>query len=466
MRSFDLKVWAFIFIWLGVWILSYIVEYVHHASVWFPPAGLTFAALLVIGKRILPALFICAVVSTMWTGVLYHLDETAIQLIVPGAVFAVTHITPYYLGTLILKRLAHIPYSDLPRLVLAFLVIAVVCSFVTAFLVLWGLELTNLIPEADIAGTWLPFWIGDMTGVIALGPVFIGLLLKYHPVPEIDIGELRTMSNPGNVSQFVCKLFLCGLLITAIMFFSYYVPVKESYFAIFFVLIPIMWISYTESPTRIAISIALFSTYVVFLVNLLGLMQNVMVYQFAICSISASAFFYISIPTLLAHNQDLQQKTQTDALTGVASRHYLLEKATVLVRECQNANRPLALIILDIDKFKQINDTFGHSRGDEALKEVTLLVRSHLRDADFLARYGGDEFVILLPETALQKARNITERILNNILLANILPNQSLSCSFGISELRENEDFGQLFERADQALYRAKESGRSQVQCG
>ncbi len=464
--AFDKKGLIFVVSWLGIWILGYIVEYVHHASVWFPPAGLTFAALLIAGKKIIPPLTVCAIVSTMWTGVLYQLDFTSLQLIVPGLVFAVTHIIPYFIGASILKRLANLPRSDLPKLVLAFLVIAVVSSFITSFLVILGLVFTNLMSASDIAVTWLPFWIGDMTGIIALAPVFMGILLKFYPDPEFDIGELRMMSKQGDVCHFIFKLFLCGLLVTLIMGFAYYVPVNESHFAIFFMLIPIMWISYTESPTRIAITIASISTYVVFLVNIFGLINSVMVYQFSICTISASAFFYISIPTLLAHNQDLQLKTQTDALTGVSSRQYLLEKAKEYIDYCLIGGTPLTMIVLDIDKFKQINDTFGHTSGDSALKKVASLASSYLRDSDLLARYGGDEFVILLPKTTLEDAKEISERILQGVVLANIFPEQPLSCSFGVAELRKTDDFEQLFERADQALYQAKNAGRNQVQCG
>lgn len=463
--AFDKKGLIFIVSWLGIWILSYVVEYVHHASVWFPPAGLTFAALLIVGKKIIPPLAVCAIISTIWTGVLYQLDFTALQLIIPGVIFALTHIIPYFIGASILKRLAMLPNSDLPKLVLAFLVIAVVDSFVTSFLVIFGLVISNLMNAADIAGTWLPFWIGDMTGIIALAPVFMGILLKYFPNPEFDIGELSMMLRPGNVCQFILKLFQCALLVTVIMTFSYFYPVDESHFAIFFMLIPVMWISYTESPARIAITIASISTYVVFLVNMFGLIESVMVYQFAICTISASAFFYISIPTLLAHNQDLQQKTQTDALTGVASRQYLLEKAKENIKHCLLDGISLTMIVVDIDKFKQINDTFGHAGGDSALKKVASLASSYLRDSDLLARYGGDEFVILLPKTTLEEAKEISERILRGIVLANIFPEQPVSCSFGIAQWQQADDFYQLFERADRALYQAKNSGRNQVQC-
>ncbi|WP_166434195.1 sensor domain-containing diguanylate cyclase [Vibrio viridaestus] len=465
LSSYDKQALTFIIVWLGVWLLGYIVEYVHHASVWFPPAGLTFAALLVVGRKIIPPLVVCAVISTMWTGVLYQLDFTAYELIVPGLVFAVTHITPYFIAATILRRLANSSECELPKLALVFLITAVISSFITSFLVIWGLVITGLMAQSDIAMTWLPFWIGDMTGIIALGPVFMGILLKYYPSPQVDIGELKTISLPGNISQFVMKLALCCVIVTLIMAFSYYYPVNESHFAIFFMLIPLMWIAYTETPARIAISVALFSTYIVFLVNLFGLMQNVMVYQFAICTIAASTFFYISIPSLLAHNQDLQVKTQTDALTGVASRNYLMERTLLFIHGCESSHQPLAMIVFDIDHFKAINDRLGHSNGDKGLKKVAKIASSYLRENDLLARYGGDEFVIVLPNTDQGEAQEISERILRGIRLAQVFPEVLLSCSFGVAQMENGDDFARLFERADRALYLAKNSGRSQVRC-
>ncbi|MDC0612726.1 GGDEF domain-containing protein, partial [Vibrio sp.] len=99
------------------------------------------------------------------------------------------------------------------------------------------------------------------------------------------------------------------------------------------------------------------------------------------------------------------------------------------------------------------------------LKKVAKIASSYLRENDLLARYGGDEFVIVLPNTDQGEAQEISERILRGIRLAQVFPEVLLSCSFGVAQMENGDDFARLFERADRALYLAKNSGRSQVRC-
>jgi diguanylate cyclase (GGDEF)-like protein len=466
-ESIKQRAWAqslvFVAAWLGVWFLAYVVEYVNHASVWFPPAGLTFAALLVVGLRVVPALVVCGIISTIWAGFLYHLDSTIPELFIAGIVFSATHIVPYFIATHILKRLANHSVSQLPALVIIFLIVAVISTLLATFAILFGLAFTGLMSYADIATAWMPFWVGDMAGVIAMGPVFVAILSRLYPQPQFWIGELRDISDINKSDRFASKLLICCVLLTAVMLVAYRYTVPETNFAIFVMLIPLMWISYTESPVRIAITVALFSFYVAFLVNLFGLMDHVIVYQFAICIVAASAFFYLSIPSLLANNQNLRHRALTDNLTGVASRDHLVHQAQFEVMKSHTEGNPLALIVFDLDNFKPINDVLGHVEGDKALTKVSRTARLQLRKTDLLGRYGGDEFVILMPDSTLEQAVQKAERIRQEIQKLTFSHALQLSCSFGVSELRDGDDFITLFERADSALYKAKREGRNRV---
>lgn len=160
----------------------------------------------------------------------------------------------------------------------------------------------------------------------------------------------------------------------------------------------------------------------------------------------------------------LTELARRDALTGVYNRRYFLELA---VREFQRSERyglPLSLILLDVDNFKQINDTYGHAVGDEVLVNLAEILRSSLRGFDTLARYGGEEFVIMLPETSLVGAGNVAERIRRSVERAPADFFAELTISAGVSELKQDTaGLDDLLGQADRALYQAKEGGRNLV---
>ena len=167
----------------------------------------------------------------------------------------------------------------------------------------------------------------------------------------------------------------------------------------------------------------------------------------------------------------------TDALTGVQNRRYFDHRCPIEVSQARRYKRPLACMFLDIDKFKRINDTYGHQTGDDVLMNVATVIRSQLRGGDTIARYGGEEFVVLLPQTDMYHACQIAERIRGCIAEENIYANSvhsiNLTISIGISMLPlEDTTAGnrQLADRmvaaADKALYQAKHGGRNRVICG
>ena len=167
----------------------------------------------------------------------------------------------------------------------------------------------------------------------------------------------------------------------------------------------------------------------------------------------------------------------TDALTGVQNRRYFEHRCQIEISQSRRHNHPLACMFLDIDKFKCINDTYGHQTGDEVLMSVANFIQTQLRAGDTIARYGGEEFVALLPQTDMYHAHQIAERIRRCIAEENIYANSghsiNLTISIGLSMLPvEDPSVGdrQLAERmvaaADKALYQAKHGGRNRVICG
>jgi diguanylate cyclase (GGDEF)-like protein len=154
----------------------------------------------------------------------------------------------------------------------------------------------------------------------------------------------------------------------------------------------------------------------------------------------------------------------TDSLTGITNRR---EFNTILAREVAHAARydtPLSLVMFDIDHFKHVNDTFGHDIGDEVLKDVTGLVKVSIRAADIFARWGGEEFMLLMPQTNLQAAITVAEKLRGVIADHHFHKLDRLTASFGASAFGRDDDTHSLLKRVDDALYRAKENGRNRVE--
>ena len=172
---------------------------------------------------------------------------------------------------------------------------------------------------------------------------------------------------------------------------------------------------------------------------------------------------------LSAARDRIQEMAFTDALTGLTNRHYFNR---ALAREYENALRycyPLSCILLDLDGFKEINDRLGHLAGDHALAQVGRVIRASVRKGDVAARFGGDEFVLLLPHTDAAGARTVAERIRTGLSEEETAgpspPELLLSASFGIASLGPDRPHSQeeLIDQADHALYRAKRRGKNTI---
>ena len=138
-----------------------------------------------------------------------------------------------------------------------------------------------------------------------------------------------------------------------------------------------------------------------------------------------------------------------------------------LAKEIARSNRykhPFSLVLFDVDCFKSINDSRGHEAGDEVLKAIASLVSSNIRKIDIFARWGGDEFVLILPGIAIEQANLVSEKLRQSISQMQTLPDTSVTCSFGVAEYRSGDSLTVLLAEADGALYNAKKSGRNRVE--
>lgn len=166
--------------------------------------------------------------------------------------------------------------------------------------------------------------------------------------------------------------------------------------------------------------------------------------------------------------QAYKELANTDPLTGIPNRRLFFELSKKHFELTRLRNQPLSLLMIDVDDFKQINDTYGHLAGDKVLKHIVNLFRARLREKDLLARYAGDEFAVLLPDTHAEAARKTAEalqKILRETPYATVEGTEiSVTLSIGVSEHRDEDICEELLQNADKALYHAKELGRNRVE--
>lgn len=166
-------------------------------------------------------------------------------------------------------------------------------------------------------------------------------------------------------------------------------------------------------------------------------------------------------------NQQVFEKASKDALTGAFSKGALLEKGPESVKRADVLTEPLSVITFDIDHFKKINDNFGHPGGDYVLKELGQLIQSKLvRSNDYFARFGGEEFVIILQATPIKTAHEVAERIRQTVemhLFSFEGKSIRVTISIGVSTKVLTDTWEKMYNRADQALYQSKQSGRNKV---
>lgn len=176
--------------------------------------------------------------------------------------------------------------------------------------------------------------------------------------------------------------------------------------------------------------------------------------------------------TLLEHIETIQTTSRTDQLTGMYNRRHLMAEGYRILGVSLRAGRPCSCLMLDIDHFKNVNDTHGHPVGDKYLIHIAGRIASAIRETDMAARFGGEEFVVIAPNASLAEAANLAERIresvaANPLRLGQLVINNTVS--LGVAEFDPEPQFGSniledMIEKADKALYRAKQCGRNRVE--
>lgn len=187
--------------------------------------------------------------------------------------------------------------------------------------------------------------------------------------------------------------------------------------------------------------------------------------RFVFASLLITFIVVIMDLALLQSDKNFEKISTTDALTNIHNRGSIQERVLNAIKESEHHTHQLSLILFDIDDFKKINGTMGHRIGDDVLKKIAKETDAILRETDSFGRWGGEEFLIVLPQTSQNEALSVAEKVRQLIAGLTFSQGVKTSCSFGVSTSEdEHHSYDSLFERADRAMYKAKELGKNRVE--
>jgi diguanylate cyclase (GGDEF)-like protein len=186
----------------------------------------------------------------------------------------------------------------------------------------------------------------------------------------------------------------------------------------------------------------------------------------ALCMLITGVVLTLTNITINRYQRRLEEMATTDKLTGLANRQACELFADQAMKLARRNQEPLSAILIDIDHFKQVNDRYGHLAGDAVIKQLAETIQGCLRESDFLCRWGGEEYLLLMKGCDLNRAQIIAEHLRTTVKEAPIVHEGvsiTVTISLGVAEHRDEESNTVMFGRADEALYRAKASGRDRV---
>jgi two-component system cell cycle response regulator len=229
-------------------------------------------------------------------------------------------------------------------------------------------------------------------------------------------------------------------------------------------LIPNRWIYMVFVSVTVSISFFALSAHYLKDVKLSELSASI-VYLIIVIILSGISSYRINYFKRMQfiYNKKLVEMSIHDPLTGIFNRFKFDEELRDWISYSKRYKTPMSLVIFDFDDFKKINDNYGHLEGDKVLIEAVKLIKSNIRSTDVFARWGGEEFVVLLPNTEKQPALELTERLRTAVAGHTFDNAGNITCSFGVASLKEHDDFSSLLHRADKMLYVAKYAGKNTV---
>ena len=424
--------------------LSLRLAFIHpSASVVWPPTGIALAALLVLGMRFWPAILAGAFVVNVTTA---GSTLTSLGIATGNTLEAVV-------GCWLVARFAGGRNAfDTPGSVFRFAALAATLSTcISATMGVTSLAIGGFVGWAQYASVWITWWLGDACGALIVAPLL--LLWAGRPLPAWDRRRAFELA----------ALFLLLGATAAAVFGGYLRAWGQNEPRTYLCAPFLIWAALRFNQRKAATAMCLLSAIAV-AGTLRGTGPFVVASQNASLLHLHSFLGIMSLMTLVFAAEVAERRRQehrvhflavSDALTGLANYRSLVEVLDAEVKRYGRSGRPFAVLMLDLDELKKVNDRYGHLAGNRAICRVADVLRMQCREVDTAARYGGDEFALVLPETGRESAMQVARRI--SQCLADQTEGPKLSVSIGVAVHPEDgQTIEQLLGSADRALYQEK----------
>lgn len=457
---------TFLYVATGKLSFSLFQDHESLSSMFFIPEGISFAFILTFGPIVLPAIILAQLTLS------YSSDSHLLAGLVLGTVNALENLLGYYL---IKKFNISTRFNKTKDSFIFIVIIVCIMQPISAAGGVFTLVYFNLIPiyvsptELIKFGEganlyyyiWVYWWIGNSVGQILFAPLLLAWFNKKNQIKKIHKKDV----------------ILCGLIAVSFYFIFISTHPLHQLLALSMSYPLLIWIGLKHGLRTLTLANVLLSLLTLW-VGKFGIASvfdpdnTIPSYYFSFFVVITTTFSLLMFSLVAERNaliEKLEKISNIDPLTNIKNRRAFLHIGHKLLSLAVRYKQPISLVIFDIDHFKRINDTYGHAAGDAVLKAFTQCCVKQLRQHDILGRIGGEEFALLLPNTPIEHALSITERLLSvtSQTAIAINPQTSLSITFsaGIAT-HKKEDSPQLLslmQTADKALYQAKRTGRNRV---
>lgn len=434
---------------LGALTLWLAAEFGIVTSLVFPAEGVALAFCILFGPRVAVGILLGQFLLALTSG-----------LSIPAAsIVASVNMVEGIIGVLVFRYLRLSPSLSRPRDCLGiFLLIVVLLQPLSASGGLFAHWIEGSIPPGGFQSLWVSWWMGNAVGQLIFTPL---LLTWFHPSRKAGFAGLLAIA--GTILAAWGALFLgpfikldsiSTLVITYPLLISIgiHASVSNTARANAVLALSIVWLGGFGLGPFEPLSMAARYKYIGFI------------------AVTASGLSMLIASMFAQHRrliEQLHKLSYIDSLTGISNRAHFIEGAEAMVLRAQTEKRPLAVLMMDFDHFKKVNDTFGHAVGDKVLQFVAAICLANIRKGDIIGRLGGEEFAIVFPDTTLAEATKIAERLRSAISATGIPARDGIeinqTVSMGITDLQREDTFQVALNRADQLLLQAKRRERNRI---
>jgi diguanylate cyclase len=417
-------------------------------TVW-PPAGIALAGFVLLGYRVWPAILLAAFLANLTT--------TGATL--PSIGIAIGNTAEGLLGAYLVNRFARGGrVFDRVRDILRFtLLAALISTIVAAAIGVASLAFGGLLSGHDAPRVWLTWWLGDAVGDIVIAPALI-LWIGVKPTPSWTSRQLWEAIALAVVSAGISYVIFGGAF-----------PAKH--YPLTVLLWPVMiWVAFRFGPREAATAMVLVSSVGIFqTIHGVGPFSRYAPGESLVLMqvwTGITAITSLVLAAVVAAQRELQgtwrELAVTDPLTGLSNHRQLIQALESEIRRSRRTAQPLAVVLLDLDGLKQINDRYGHLAGSLAIRRVAEALLGSCRATDTAARFGGDEFALVLPETGEAAAWHVARGVVDRLATDAEKPNLSISVGVAVYP-GHGETVEALLNAADVALYETKERRKSRA---